>query len=556
MASLETALVALTLLTGAQGQGETVLLDFCADWCMPCRQMEPSVKELMARGYPVRKVNVDRDPALAARYGVDRLPSFVMVVDGQVVDRVVGGTTFSRLERMCKLGQGRRSSPPPARSQATSPASSPPASALSPPLGADPVSPQSGGDLSLPLPTEQPPPDRPVDRPVESSSPGSVLPGPWRLASSSSATRPDAVRSCADRLIAATVRLRIADTDGHSCGSGTIIDAQDGEALILTCGHIFRDSKGQGAIEVDLFGPTPAERVTGRLVAYDLERDIGLVAIRTPGPVATAQVAPAGYRVAKQDRVIPVGCNNGETPSVCFSRVTSLDRYVGPPNLEVAGLPVQGRSGGGLFSQDGLVIGVCNAADPADNEGLYTALAAVQAELEEAGLAFVYHGVGASASQAPLVALAPPPVPKQMPRPGDPSCEADVSTNLPGDLANQGQLDRASPLDRTQPPRGLNSEERAALEEIQERREQGAEVICVVRSRSDPRAPSEIIVLDRVSPAFLEQLAALSQAPRQTTRHLTSLEIPDGGQEPGRAEPSAHPLPSPRTILEYRAEAR
>jgi len=551
MVSFETALLALALLAGAQGQGETVLLDFYADWCMPCRQMDPAVKELMARGYPVQKVNVDRNPAVAAKYGVDRLPSFVMVVDGRVVDRVVGGTTFSRLERMCKLGQDRRSSPPAAAQRAASDTNNP-ASVPVPPMGADPVSPKPGRDLAFPVASEQ----QPADRPIDSQATGPASPGPWRLASTDSATRPDATRSCADRLIAATVRLRIEDPDGHSCGSGTIIDAQDGEALILTCGHIFRDSNGRGRIEVDLFGPTPAERVPGRLLAYDLERDIGLLAIRAPGPVAKARVAPAGYRVAQEDRVVTVGCNNGEPPSVRFSRVTSIDKYLGPPNLEVAGLPVQGRSGGGLFSQDGLVIGVCNAADPADNEGLYTALAAVQAELNEAGLAFVYHAGGSSATEAPLVALTPPPVPKQMPRPGDPNCEAVVPTNLPGDLAGRGQPDRTSPLDRSQPRQGLSGEELAALEEIRERREQGAEVICVVRSRSDPHAPSEIIVLDRVSPAFLEQLAAQSRSPRQTTRHLTSLEIPGTGQKRGRAEPSAHPSPAPRTLLEYRAEAR
>jgi len=549
MVSFETALLALALLSGAEGQGETVLLDFYADWCMPCRQMDPAVKELMARGYPAQKVNVDRNPELAAKYGVDRLPSFVMLVDGQVVDRVVGGTTFSRLERMCKLGRDRRSNPPPGAQWAASDTRNPASSPI-PPVGTDPVSPNARRDLVLPVATEQQPAARPIDS--QATSPAS--PGPWRLASTNSATRADATRSCADRLIAATIRLRIEDPDGHSCGSGTIIDAQDGEALILTCGHIFRDSKGRGPIEVDLFGPTPAERVPGRLLCYDLERDIALLTIRTPGPVATARVAPAAYRVAKDDRVVTVGCNNGAPPTACFSRVTSIDKYLGPPNLEVAGVPVQGRSGGGLFSQDGLVIGVCNAADPADNEGLYTALAAVQAELDEADLTFVFHARGTSATEAPLVALNPPPVPKQMPRPGDPNRETDVPTNSLGSLADRGQPNRISPLDRSQQVQDLSGEELAALEEIQERREQGAEVICVVRSRSDPRAPSEIIVLDRVSPAFLEQLAAQSRTQRQTTRHLTSLEIPETGQKRRPADPL--PPPSPRTLLEYRSDVR
>ena len=45
-----------------------------------------------------------------------------------------------------------------------------------------------------------------------------------------------------------------------------------------------------------------------------------------------------------------VGCNNGEDPTVQRSRINSLDRFLGPPNLQVAGQPIIGRSGGGLFS--------------------------------------------------------------------------------------------------------------------------------------------------------------------------------------------------------------
>ena len=53
---------------------------------------------------------------------------------------------------------------------------------------------------------------------------------------------------------------------------------------------------------------------------------------------------------------------------------------------------------------------------------------------------------------------------------------------------------------------------------------QGAEVICIVRSLADPRAKSEIIVLDKASPAFLEQLAADHE--RQVSRTLTSYNEP------------------------------
>jgi hypothetical protein len=65
----------------------------------------------------------------------------------------------------------------------------------------------------------------------------------------------------------------------------------------------------------------------------------------------------------------------------------------------------------------------------------------------------------------------------------------------------------------------LTSQERATLAELQQK-SQHAEVICIVRSLNDPQAKSEIIVLDRASPAFLHQLSA--ERSTQDGRHLTS----------------------------------
>ena len=101
-----------------------------------------------------------------------------------------------------------------------------------------------------------------------------------------------------DALLAASVRVRVEDPQGHSCGSGTIIDANAaGDALVLTCGHLFRDSQGTGKIEIDVFGSSPAVHLPGRLVGYDLERDVGLVAFHTQERVMVARVAPPGYGV-------------------------------------------------------------------------------------------------------------------------------------------------------------------------------------------------------------------------------------------------------------------
>jgi hypothetical protein len=258
----------------------------------------------------------------------------------------------------------------------------------------------------------------------------------------------------------------------------------------LTCGHIFRDSQGKGQIAVDLFGPHAAEKLPGRLVSYDLKNDVALVSIRPGVPLQVATVAPKGYRYAKGDRVTTVGCNNGGAATAVGSKITAIDKFLGPPNVQVAGLPVQGRSGGGLFSADGQVIGVCNAADPTDNEGLFAALASIHSQLDQARLSAVYERPPAR----PAVALA-------------------SATNLPGPGAEPRPIAGGIAA--------LDESQRVALAEVQKRGD-GAEVICIVRSLGDPRAKSEVIKLDRASSDFLKQLASDRQA--QEARHLTSLQ--------------------------------
>ena len=60
------------------------------------------------------------------------------------------------------------------------------------------------------------------------------------------------------KLIEATVKVAVQDAGGTSAGAGTMVDARSGEALVLTCGHLFRTSAGKGPITVTLYQVGPA----------------------------------------------------------------------------------------------------------------------------------------------------------------------------------------------------------------------------------------------------------------------------------------------------------
>ena len=75
------------------GAEAPVLVDFYADWCAPCRMVAPFVDQLATENVGkllVAKVDTDRAPEVAMRYGIRSIPTLILFSDGQEVERSVG----------------------------------------------------------------------------------------------------------------------------------------------------------------------------------------------------------------------------------------------------------------------------------------------------------------------------------------------------------------------------------------------------------------------------------------------------------------------------------
>ena len=474
--------VALCLMAAAltAAEPDAVVLEFTApDRCPPCQQIAPLVHRLQREGYPLQIVNADENGIVCQQHRVISIPTFVLIVAGREVNRLEGKPSEGELRQMCER----------ARLANTN------VSAAAKP---EPRTPK----LEEPVKS----PDAPVIRAKHDDS-------------------LNVTKSVSTDPLQASLRIRVKDAQGVNFGTGTIIDSREGRTTILTCGHIFRKIDDKPLIEVDLFNGTKHETTVGHVLRYDLERDIGLLWIPTARVLPVAPIASLTRSPNVGQHVFSIGCGSGDPPTKLQHRVTNLNRYNGPDNIECTGVPIQGRSGGGLIDTAGRLIGVCIAADQRDKRGLYSGLQPIHELLTEAKLSHLFPNVE-STPKADSVASRESSASPLVKDVAAPKIEATVEPLFEEEEESEAAAD-------AQPIAFASSNERSELEASFDRPKLAAatlgipvtpamnptdsptefdpaeesEVVCIIRPLKNSRGASRVVIINRASGKFLSQLA-------------------------------------------------
>ena len=356
---IATLLFALIAAPSADKSGAPILLDFHASWCGPCRQMRPAVEQLIQTGYPVKSVDIDASPELAARYQVTAVPTFVVIdSSGRALARTSGAQPAEQLVSLYREAKAKLATTGAAKAPVVAEESD-----------------------------ERPPPA--ADSDEKQPKPKRTNPNPWET----------------------VVRIKVISKGAIGFGSGTIIHSTPQESIILTCAHIFKSEGPRQArpdqfsnkIVIDLFdGKLSGQEVhyanetcEGEALDYDFGLDVGLIRIRPGRRLPASRVVPAKWHPQPRMAMMTVGCSEGHDATAWSTTILNpsmkgLSGKASYEAIECWHAPKQGRSGGGLYTTDGYLAGVCDFAEPRGNHGLYATPASIYRLLDRNKLMALY----------------------------------------------------------------------------------------------------------------------------------------------------------------------
>jgi hypothetical protein len=355
--------------------------------------MRSVIDLLSKRGYPIKSIDVEHAPDLAEKYDIQAVPTFVVIdSSGKELDRTQGSQPAGQLARFYLSAKTKAQPPSSSRAHVEGDEDS------------EEQNKSDAANLNGAGAQSEADNDTRAKREAESSDePVFTNPKPWET----------------------VVRIRVLAQGSVGFGSGTIIHSTPEESLILTCAHIFKvdghrqppPNRFNRKIMIDLFdgklhGERPAqvhfvESVEGKAIDYDFSYDVGLIQIRPGRRLAAARVVPAHWDPRSRMKMLTVGCSEGQDATAWHTVILDpqMRGLSGNPNyqaIECMIAPKQGRSGGGLFTTDGYLAGVCNFAEPRGNHGLYATPRSIYKVLDRNNMMALYAPV--TSGSASLVA--------------------------------------------------------------------------------------------------------------------------------------------------------
>jgi len=360
------------------------LLDFSAGYCGPCQQMVPILQSMEHAGYPIRQIDITEDPELAKRFKVERIPTLVLVVEGKEIERFVG---LRSKDELCAAMNKASAALSAKRRTATAAAKTPGPQFVSvetktdtPIVRQDAKNPDVVQRNAAPVEEKRSLGDM-FRRMIGKGSDASETPS---VRGQDPASKGDATTDPVKTAFAATVRVRVAGKsteDGkylQDVGTGTIIHSATGQAIILTCAHLFLNiAVKEAVVEIEIFENGKPVTYPAKLVGGDHDADLALLRIQTSKTFPATQLGGGVYEARPGQEMFSFGCNDGADPTRLDTKLVEINRYHGPPNFVCTVDPASGRSGGGLFSASGELLGVCSCADRKTHEGLYAAHGAI-----------------------------------------------------------------------------------------------------------------------------------------------------------------------------------